>query len=93
LIRIASNKRLKDICEKCDICISKNEDNIFVVKYKADSWSKERFIIVNIVKNYDELFPKIQFFCSNLWSEKDQKKTKKQQKHKLKRIVELYHKR
>lgn len=93
LIRIASNSRLKDICEKCGINISKNEDDIFVVKYKADSWSKERFVIVNIVKSYDELFPKVQFFCTNLYTEKDEKSSKNKKQNKLKRIIELYHKR
>ena len=92
-IRISSNSRLKDICEKCGINISKNEDDIFVVKYKADSWTKERFIIVNVVKNHDELFPKVQFFCTNLWDEKDEKLNQKRKKHKLERLVELYHKR
>ena len=92
-VRIASNPRLKDICEKCDINIFKNEDDIFVVKYKADSWSKERFVIVNIVKSYDELFPKVQFFCTNLYTEKDEKLNIKRKQNKLKRLVELYHKR
>lgn len=93
LIRIASNSRLKDICEKCGINISKNEDDIFIVKYKADSWSKERFVIVNIVKSYDELFPKVQFFCTNLYTERDEKSSKNKRQNKLKRIIELYHKR
>jgi hypothetical protein len=93
LIRISSNERLKNICEQNKIDLYKNEDNIFVVKYKANSWSKERFVIVNIVKNYDELFPKIQFFCSNLWDEKDDKLSQKNKNNKLKRIIGLYHKR
>lgn len=93
LIRIASNDRLKNICEETKINIYKNENNISIIKYKADSWSRERFIIVNIVKNYDELFPKVQFFCTNLWEEKDEKLNEKRKNNKLSRLVELYHKR
>ena len=93
LIRVSSNSRLKDISEKCDIKISSNENNISVIKYKADSWTRERFVIVNVVKDYNSLFPKIQFFCTNLYTEKDEKLSKKRKQNKLNRLVELYHKR
>ena len=84
LIRISSNERLKSICKQYWFDIYKNENAIYLIKYKANSWTSERTIIVNIVKDSDSLFPKIQFFCTNLNTENNLD---------LEDIVDLYHKR
>jgi hypothetical protein len=93
LVRIASNNVLKEISVQSWINIYSNENEINVIKYKAKSWSKERFVIVNKVKKEWQLFADVQFFCTNLFTEKDFKLSQKRLKHKLFRIIDLYHKR
>jgi len=90
LIRIPSNERLKKICYDNNIDIATNRNFCTTIKYKADSWSKERTVIVNIVEKKNNLFPDVQFFCTNLW---DSNKYDITTKEWVQKIVELYHQR
>jgi len=90
LIRISSNERLKKICNENNIDIYTNRNFCTTIKYKADSWSKERTVIVNIVEKKDKLFPDVQFFCTNLW---DSKKYDITTDEWVQKIIELYHQR